>query len=94
MRQIGAFSAALSVRWFSGSKLKPKHAGGKLKVYSSFKERFKLTATGKIKYMPPGHRHKRSAKTADQNRALRKSNVLFSTYANTMKRLGFRMTSY
>lgn len=77
VRQIGAFSAALTFRWFSGSKLKPKHVGGKLKVYSSFKERFKLTANGKIKYMPPGHRHKRSSKTPDQNRALRKSNVLF-----------------
>lgn len=28
------------------SKLRPKHIGGKLKVYSAFKERFKLTATG------------------------------------------------
>ncbi|EIE24704.1 hypothetical protein COCSUDRAFT_32793 [Coccomyxa subellipsoidea C-169] len=94
LKQNGALHAVLSARWFSGSKLKPKHVGGKLKVYSSFKERFKLTGTGRVKYMPPGHRHRRSRKSADQNRQLRKSSMLFSTYAKTMKKLGFRMTSY
>jgi large subunit ribosomal protein L35 len=94
LMQNGALHAALPSRWFSSSKLKPKHVGCKLKVYSSFKERFKLTATGRVKYMPPGHRHKRSSKSMDQNRNLRKSSMLFSTYAKTMKKLGFRMTSY
>ncbi len=94
LKQNGALHAVLLARWFSGSKLKPKHVGGKLKVYSSFKERFKLTGTGRVKYMPPGHRHRRSRKSADQNRQLRKSSMLFSTYAKTMKKLGFRMTSY
>ena len=59
-------------------------------VYSTFKERFKLTGTGKIRLMHPGHRHKRTPKSSDQNRRLRKGMNLFDTYAKTMKKLGFR----
>lgn len=61
-----------------------------LQVYSTFKERFKLTATGKVRLMRPGHRHKRTPKSSDQNRRLRKGMNLFDTYAKTMKKLGFR----
>jgi ribosomal protein L35 len=59
-------------------------------VYSRFKGRFKLTGTGKIRLMHPGHRHRRHPKSADQNRRLRQGMNLFATYATTMKKLGFR----
>lgn len=65
----------------SSAHLKPKFTGSKLKVYSTFKERFKLTGTGKIRLMRPGHRHKRTPKSSDQNRRLRKGMNLFDTYA-------------
>eukprot|EP00884_Botryococcus_braunii_P001501 jgi/Botrbrau1/11351/Bobra.0038s0107.2 len=42
-------------------KLKPKFRGCKLKVYSSFREKFKTTGTGIIVYRKPGHRLFRAA---------------------------------
>ncbi|CAK0763565.1 hypothetical protein CVIRNUC_003071 [Coccomyxa viridis] len=76
------------------SKLRPKFTGGKLKQYSGFKERFKLTGTGKIRHMRTGHRHKRYPKTSDQNRSLSKARNLFQTYAITMKKLGFKRRAF
>jgi ribosomal protein L35 len=78
----------------SKAALKPKFVGGKMKVYSSYKERFKMSATGKIRYMRPGHRHKRFVKGSNRNRSLRKGKNLFNTYANTMKKLGFKMRTF
>ncbi|KAK9835006.1 hypothetical protein WJX81_003595 [Elliptochloris bilobata] len=53
------------------SKLRPVFRGGKVKAYSRYKERFKVTGTGLIKHFRPGHRHKRWAKTSKQLRNLR-----------------------
>ncbi|KAK9844548.1 hypothetical protein WJX74_003893 [Apatococcus lobatus] len=66
----------------------------KLKLYSSYKERFKMTGSGKIRAMRPGHRHKRFVKSNNQNRALRKTKLVHHAYAQTMKKLGFRMRSF
>ncbi len=65
-----------------------------MQVYSRYKERFKLTATGKVLFFRPGHRHKRWAKTSKQLRNLRKSVTMHDTYAHTMKKLGFKMTTF
>ena len=71
------------------TKLKPKFTGGKVKPYSSLKERFKMTATGKFIRFRPGHRHKRVVKSGRQNRELSSSRVVYPASANIMKRLGF-----
>lgn len=73
----------------SMSKLTPKFTGGKLKPYSSYKERFKTTANGLILFKRPGHRHKRFSKGPHRNRQLRRTQVLTSAYTATMQRLGF-----
>lgn len=47
-----------------------------MKHYSSYKERFRMTGTGGIKFMRPGHRHKRFVKSPKRNAALRKGKML------------------
>ena len=68
----------------------PKFRGGKLKVSTAFKERFKLMAGGEIKMHRPGFRHRRSRKEHSQRLRLRSPKIMHHTYANTMKRLGFK----
>lgn len=70
-------------------RLTPKFKGGKLKPYSSYKERFKTTATGLVLFKRPGHRHKRFSKGPHRNRQLRRTQVLTNAYTATMQRLGF-----
>ncbi|KAL0034063.1 hypothetical protein WJX79_006512 [Trebouxia sp. C0005] len=70
-------------------RLTPKFKGGKLKPYSSYKERFKTTASGLILFKRPGHRHKRFNKGPHRNRQLRRTQVLTNAYTATMQRLGF-----
>lgn len=74
--------------------LKPKFVGGKLKTYSSFKQRFKMTANGKILRFRPGHRHKRVVKSGRQNRELGSAVVVHPTFATIMKHLGFKRRSF
>ena len=64
-------------------------AGPKLKPYSSYKERFRTSATGRIKFQRPGHRHRRFRKTPKRNAQLRKGRMLVATAAKTMQKLGF-----
>lgn len=71
------------------SKLTPRFKGSKLKPYSSYKERFKTTATGLIMYKRPGHRHKRFNKGPHRNRQLRRTQLVTNAYTATMQRLGF-----
>lgn len=59
-------------------------------VCRSYKERFRMTATGKIRYQKPGHRHKRFVKGPKRNRNLRGENLLHDAYARVMKKLGFK----
>ena len=49
---------------------------------------------GKIRHMRTGHRHKRWAKTSNQNRKLRRGRNLFDTYATTLKKLGFTRRTF
>lgn len=69
-------------------QLKPKHVGRKLRTYSSLKERFKMTGSGKYRRFPAGHRHKRTPKSAQQNRRLGSTKTVHPTWGNIMKRLG------
>ncbi|DBA74951.1 TPA: hypothetical protein ACH3X1_010297 [Trebouxia sp. C0004] len=82
-------SAVQAMQTRGMKRLTPKFKGGKLKPYSSYKERFKTTATGLILFKRPGHRHKRFNKGPHRNRQLRRTQVLTNAYTATMQRLGF-----
>ena len=82
------------IRHASTRKVKPPFQGGKLKPYSAFKSRFKMTGTGKIRYMRPGHVHKRYNKGSRQLQELGETKVMQATYAKTMRRLGFTMRRF
>lgn len=71
------------------SKLVPRFTGGKLRPYTSYRERFKTSGTGLILFRRPGHRHKRYSKGPKRNRQLRSTQVLTQAYTATMQRLGF-----
>jgi large subunit ribosomal protein L35 len=51
----------------------------KLKTKSGAKKRFKITASGKVKYAQRGKRHGMIKRTPKQIRQLRGTNVLFKT---------------
>jgi large subunit ribosomal protein L35 len=58
----------------------------KLKTKSGAKKRFKITATGKVKYQQTGKRHgmiKRTTKTIREHRG---TNVLFKTDGDNIKK--------
>lgn len=76
------------------STLTPKFTGGKLKPYSAFKRRFKLTGGGQIRYMRPGHVHKRFNKSSTQLQKLAKTQLVHSSWAKTMKKIGFVMRHF
>jgi large subunit ribosomal protein L35 len=69
----------------------PQHADEesqmpKLKTKSGAKKRFKITATGKVKYQQSGKRHgmiKRTTKTIREHRG---TSVLFKTDGDTIKK--------
>jgi large subunit ribosomal protein L35 len=69
----------------------PQHADEesqmpKLKTKSGAKKRFKITATGKVKYQQSGKRHgmiKRTTKTIREHRG---TNVLFKTDGDNIKK--------
>ena len=82
------------LRYGSTSKLTPPFIGKKLKPFSAYKSRFKMTGTGKIRYMRPGRVHKRYNKGRRQLAALGDSNVMQETYAKTMRKLGFTMRRF
>lgn len=54
----------------------------KLKTNSSVKKRFKVTASGKIKYKQVGKRHNLDKKSNSRIRNLRKSSVLSDANAS------------
>ena len=51
----------------------------KIKTKSGAKKRFKITATGKVKYQQSGKRHGMIKRTKKQIRQLRGVDVLFKT---------------
>jgi len=70
-------------------RLKPKFQGGKIKVRTSYKERFKAMKDGTVKVFPAGFRHRRSRKSNAQRLRLKQPQKMHHTYANTLKRMGF-----
>lgn len=61
----------------------------KIKTNSSSKKRFKVTASGKIKFKQAGKRHNLGKKSQKRIRKLRKSAVMDSSFA--ANQLKFRM---
>lgn len=61
----------------------------KIKTHSGAKKRFKLTKTGKVKYMSANKRHFNNGHgfTGKRRRQLRKEAFVDSTMAATVKRL-------
>jgi large subunit ribosomal protein L35 len=58
----------------------------KLKTKSGAKKRFKITATGKVKYQQSGKRHGMIKRTTKQIREHRGTNVLFKTDGDNIKK--------
>src|SRR5436309_9807488 len=58
----------------------------KLKTKSGAKKRFKVTASGKVKYAQRGKRHGMIKRTKKQIRQLRGTNVLFKTDGDNIKK--------
>jgi large subunit ribosomal protein L35 len=58
----------------------------KLKTKSGAKKRFKLTASGKVRYAQQGKRHFMIKRTNKQNRNLRGTAILFKTDGDNVKK--------
>jgi ribosomal protein L35 len=65
-----------------------------MKPYTSYRSRFKMTATGKIRYMRPGRTHKRHNKGRRQLADLGATQMMDEAWAKTMRRLGFVMRRF
>ena len=60
---------------------------GKIKTHKAAAKRFSVTANGKVKINPCGHRHNLGLKTAKRKRGLRKGAVLSESFAPTYRTL-------
>ncbi|KAL4423829.1 hypothetical protein ABPG75_001130 [Micractinium tetrahymenae] len=78
----------------TSSHLKVKFAGGKIKSYSSYKSRFRVTGSGKVLYARPGHVHKRFSKSKRQLFDLSHYQALTPRYAKTVKKIGFKLRKF
>jgi large subunit ribosomal protein L35 len=58
-----------------------------MKTKKAVAARFKVTATGKLKFSHPGKRHLLTGKTAKRKRQLSKRSDLFEGLARTYRRL-------
>ena len=58
----------------------------KLKTKSGAKKRFKITATGRVKFQQSGKRHGMIKRTKKQIRQLRGTRVLFKTDGDNIKK--------
>ena len=58
---------------------------GKIKTHKAAAKRFSVTANGKVKINPCGHRHNLGLKTAKRKRHLRTGTYLSSCFAPTVK---------
>jgi large subunit ribosomal protein L35 len=57
----------------------------KMKTNSSAKKRFKVTASGKVKYKQAGKRHNLGSKSQSRIRKLRKSAIMDKGFAEKVK---------
>ena len=70
-------------------------SGKKMKSYSSYKKRFKLSKkTGEYTRRRSGSAHLMQKKSKSQKRRLRLSTTTHEGYASVMKRLGFKKTKF
>jgi large subunit ribosomal protein L35 len=85
-QRSGAKSTSASI--FFGRQRRPDEESQmpKMKTKSGAKKRFKITATGKVKYQQSGKRHGMIKRTTKQIRDLRGTNVLFKTDGDTIKK--------
>ena len=60
---------------------------GKIKTHKAAAKRFSVTANGKVKINPCGHRHNLGLKTAKRKRNLRKGAVLSESMAPAIRTL-------
>ena len=60
---------------------------GKIKTHKAAAKRFSVTANGKVKINPCGHRHNLGLKTAKRKRQLRGSAYLSESMAPTIRTL-------
>ena len=60
---------------------------GKIKTHKAAAKRFSVTASGKVKINPCGHRHNLGLKTAKRKMALRKGAYLSESMAPAIKTL-------
>lgn len=59
----------------------------KMKTKKAVVKKFKVTATGKLKFSHPGKRHKLTNKSHKRKRQLSTSDILMDSKAKTYKRL-------
>jgi len=59
----------------------------KLKTHKGAAKRFKITATGKVKYKKANLRHLLTGKSRSRKRALRKPDVLNTTQSAIIKKM-------
>lgn len=59
----------------------------KMKTKKAVSKKFKLTATGKLKFSRPGRRHKLTHKTGKRKRQLGNAAVLSETKVKTYKKM-------
>ncbi|PRW61032.1 DNA (cytosine-5)-methyltransferase CMT2-like [Chlorella sorokiniana] len=80
------------LRWRNDSShLVPKFKGGKMKSYSSYKSRFKVTGSGLVVYKRAGYVHKRFNKSKSAlGRLGGPLAVMKPKYAKTVRKLGFK----
>ena len=60
---------------------------GKIKTHKAAAKRFSVTANGKVKINPCGHRHNLGLKTAKRKRNLRKAGVLSVSMTPTARKM-------
>ena len=58
---------------------------GKIKTHKAASKRFSVTANGKVKINPCGHRHNLGLKTAKRKRDLRQNVYMSSAMASNIK---------
>uniref|UniRef100_A0A7S2Z2L0 50S ribosomal protein L35 n=1 Tax=Chloropicon laureae TaxID=464258 RepID=A0A7S2Z2L0_9CHLO len=68
--------------------------GKKLKSYSSYKRRFKLSASGKYARARCGNAHMAQSKSKTRKRRLRQNTTTHEGYAKVMRKLGFKKPKY
>ena len=76
------------------SVIEIKHCRGiktKIKPYSSWKKRFRITASGEFQRKQKGRRHKSFSKSPKQRMRLRAVRLVHTTLVTPMRKLGYKL---